>query len=92
MLVFEDDIKIVDITKFKNQVQDNIKELNEKNVNWDVFSILNLQVRDSTNLVVQEDFSPLLNNSTIFTYNNCNEKYCKVNSFFGTQCYIIKKI
>jgi len=93
LLIFEDDININDIEKFKDQIENDIKELMKFNIIWDILLIKHLSSRDSENLIVKEDFSPV-NNQPLFTglkQSKCTWNYCKINSFFGMQCYIIKK-
>ena len=93
LLIFEDDISFNDIAKLKKQIEDDIQEIMKYKVEWDIFILKNLVNRDSENLIVKEEFSPVNGNSIIVDFMNkkCTDKYCKINSFFGTQCYIIKK-
>ena len=91
LLVFEDDVYFTDISKFKIQIEDDIRELIKYKIDWDICLIKHLLSRDANDLIVKEEFSLVNNSSLIHNSNNCNNKYCKINSFFGTQCYIIKK-
>ena len=93
LLIFEDDVSFNDIAKFKKQIEDDISEFIKYKIDWDIFLIKNIKSRDSENLIVKEEFSPTNNISEIFglQYKKCTDNYCKINAFFGMQCYIIKK-
>jgi len=91
LLVFEDDVYFTDISKFKIQIEDDIRELIKYKIDWDICLIKHLLSRDAKELIVKEEFSLVNNSSLIYNSNKCNNKYCKINSFFGMQCYIIKK-
>jgi GR25 family glycosyltransferase involved in LPS biosynthesis len=92
LLIFEDDLNIV-CDKLKNQIENDIQEIMKYKVDWDIFILKNLLNRDSENLIVKEEFSPVNGSSIIndFMTKKCTDKYCKINAYFGTQCYIIKK-
>lgn len=79
LLVFEDDVYLTDISKYKIQIE------------WDICLIKHLLSRDAKDLIVKEEFSLVNNSSLIYNSNKCNNKYCKINAFFGTQNYIIKR-
>ena len=93
LLIFEDDIYISDLNKFKSQIQEDINELMKSNIDWDIILLTTSRVRDSTNLNANTNtkFSPSLFNSILINYNNCNHKYCEINMFWGMQGYIIKR-
>ena len=58
--------------------------------NWDIYLVDSLQKRDDEDFITKENFS-IVNISNFKTNVRCQEKYCKVLSFFGTHSYIIKK-
>ena len=85
LFVFEDDANF-DVYKIKEQIPNVLNDLNSND--WDIF-LLSCIKRDISNLQTEENFSITLKDEIVV--NNCNSKYCKVSSFFGTECYIIKK-
>ena len=93
LLIFEDDINFIDVSKLKKQIEDDVRKLTKYKINWDVFLIKHISSRDSCNLIKKEDFSSSINKTNFFSIslNKCNDSYCKINAFFGMQCYIIKK-
>jgi len=88
LLVFEDDVYFTDISKYKIQIEDDIREFD-----WDIYLIKHTISRDATDLVELRlpSFSPVFYESILNNNNKCNNKYCKINAFFGTQNYIIKR-
>ena len=93
LLVFEDDVYFTDISKYKIQIEDDIRELIKYKIDWDIYLIKHTISRDATDLVELRlpSFSPVFYESILNNNNKCNNKYCKINAFFGTQNYIIKR-
>jgi GR25 family glycosyltransferase involved in LPS biosynthesis len=93
LLVFEDDVYFTDISKFKTQIENDIRELIKYKIDWDICLIKHALSRDATDLseLRLPSFSPALYKSILDNNNKCNNKYCKINAFFGTQNYIIKR-
>ena len=97
LLIFEDDIYISDLNKFKSQIQNDINELLKYNIDWDIILLTTNNVIDSNNLNINTNgnfskylFKSILNN--LNHNNNCNDKkYCEIKMFLGTQNYIIKR-
>ena len=92
LFVIEDDASF-DYTKDIDIIQKELSGIiNNIGNDWDIYLIDCIR-RDDKNFTIKEHFSIVNNSNTINSSTNlkCNEKYCKVLSFFGTHSYIIKK-
>lgn len=90
LLVFEDDTYIDSLDKKKLQNLLN-KAVLLNNNDWDLLFLYSYK-RDSSNIYedrVESCFKDTVKYQTI--NNNCNEEFCELHLFIGTNCYIIKK-